>query len=126
MHNVVFCTAGIYILMFGDIFLTFIRTLLLLLLLLFAFFLAFFMAFHVPGTEFASSPFASPGQTMVTVWTYVTGGGDYNSLFRLSHEPRGSELVTRRPFLPISILLWIIFLIMMVILFINMLVSLAS
>ena len=117
----IFRTAGIYILMFGNILSTFFRTVLLSFLLLVAFFLAFYMAFHIPGMEFSSSPFYNPELTLLTVLTYVTGGADYNEVFGLSHE-RGRVLATP-PFLPVSIILWISFLIIMVILLINMLVS---
>ena len=109
--------------MFGHILSTFFRTILLSLLLLIAFFLAFYMAFHVPGTDFSASPFFSPAQTFLTAMTYVTGGGDYNGVFGLSHN-RGEVLETP-PFLPVSVILWIGFLIIMVILLVNMLVSLA-
>ena len=109
--------------MFGHILSTFIRTILLSLLLLIAFFLAFYMAFHVPGTDFLASPFFSPAQTFLTTMTYITGEGDYNGVFGLSYD-RGKVLETP-PFLPVSVILWIGFLIIMVILFVNMLVRLA-
>ena len=92
------------------------------LLLLIAFVLAFYMAFHVPGTDFSASPFFSPVHTFLTVMTYVTGGGEYNGLFGLSHN-RGAVLKTP-PFFPVSVILWVGFLIVMVILLVNMLVSL--
>ena len=119
-----FCTTGIYILMFGNILTTFIRTVLLSFLLLVAFFLAFYMAFYLPARAFSSSPFASPDRTLLSVLSYFTIGADYNEMFGLSHE-RGSRIVTTH-YLFISVILWISFLIIMVVLFINMLVSIHS
>lgn len=117
-----FYPVGIYILMFGHILSTFIRTILLSLLLLVAFFLAFYMAFHVPGTDSSASPFFSPAQTFLTAMTHVTGEVDYNGVFGLSYT-RG-QMIQSPPFLPVSVILWIAFLIIMVILLVNMLVRL--
>ena len=107
--------------MFGNIIVTFIRVVLLSFLLLVAFSLAFYMAFYRPGAEFFTSPFNNPAYTFLTVLTYSLGGADYNGLFGLSHE--GEENLVQPPFLTISIIVWVLFLIGMLILLINMLVS---
>lgn len=107
--------------MFGNIIVTFIRIVLLSFLLLVAFSLTFYMAFYRPGAEFFTSPFYNPAQTFLTVLTYSLGGADYNGLFALSHE--GEINLVQPPFLTVSIILWILFLIFMLILLINMLVS---
>ena len=100
---------------------TFFHTALLSALLLVAFSLAFHMAFYQPGMDF--TPLSHPGQAILTVLTYVTGGADYNGLFSLSHENISREEHLEIPYLTISILLWVTFLIIMIILLANMLVS---
>ena len=106
--------------MFGNIIVTFIRVVLLSFLLLIAFSLAFYMAFYRPGAEFSTSPFYNPAQSFLTILTYSLGGADYNGLFALSHE--GQTDLVPPPFLTVSIILWVLFLIGMLILLINMLV----
>ena len=78
------------------------------------------MAFFLPGMDL--SPFYNPGLSILTVLTYVTGAVDYTGLFSLSHVKLSEEEHIEIPFLPISIILWIIFLFVMVILLVNMLV----
>ena len=115
-----FCIAGIYVLMFSNIIRTFIHTIFLSALLLVAFSLAFYMAFFRPEMEFSRSPHSTPGRSILTVLTYVTGNIEYNGLFSLSHD--GGQPM-EIPFLPISSLLWIVFIIIMLIVLVNMLVS---
>ena len=60
---------------------------------------------------------------MMSVLTYITGGADYNGLFSFSHQSISAEQHRQLPFLPASVLLWITFLIIMIVLLINMLAS---
>jgi len=56
--------------------------------------------------------------------TMTTGELDYDSIFRQFPGGAGEgEVVEEIPFLPISVLLWIIFIILMPILLTNLLVS---
>ena len=79
------------------------------------------MAFFHFGMNF--TPLANPARSLLTVLTYLTGGADYNGLFSLSHDSISEEDHRQLPFLPVSVLLWITFLIIMIILLINMLVK---
>lgn len=106
---------------------TFIQATLLFFPILIAFSLAFYMAFNLPGMTI--SPFGNHIRSIVTVLTYSLGGADYNALFALSHvEGEGSALDQLRdrliPFPITSGILWVLFLIVMLILLVNMLVSL--
>ena len=78
------------------------------------------MAFFFPGLPFAS--LSTPGLSILSVLAYITGSADFNGVFALSEGLDGTNLVPI-PFLPISIMLWITFVIVMVVLLINMLVS---
>ena len=100
---------------------TFMHTVFLSVLLLIAFSLAFYMAFFQPGMNF--TPLSNPGQSILSVMSYIVGAVDYNGLFSLSHENLSKDEHLEVAYLPISILLWIVFLVIMVILLVNMLVS---
>ena len=76
------------------------------------------MAFLHPGLSFA--PLSTPGLSILSVLAYMTGAADFNGVFALS-EGLGKSSVPI-PFLPISIMLWITFVFVMVVLLINMLV----
>ena len=120
--------AGIYVLMFGYMIKTFVQALFLSVPILIAFTLAFHMAFYSPGVKL--SPFFNPAQTIITVLSYSLGGADYNALFALSHEREMDNVIIREdpervPFRIAATILWILFLIVMLILLVNMLVSLA-
>ena len=108
--------------MFENIIRTFLHTILLTALLLIAFSIAFYMAFYDPSIDFA--PFSNPGRSILSVLTYISSGLDYNGLFSYSHQSISEEEHRQLPFLPASVLLWITFLIIMIILLINMLASL--
>ena len=79
------------------------------------------MAFFYPGLPFA--PLATPELSVLTSLAYITGAADFNGVFALPDE-RSSEKRVQIPFAPISVILWITFVIVMVVLLINMLVSL--
>lgn len=106
--------------MFGHMIRTFVQAFFLAFPIMIAFALAFYMAFYSPELE--SSPFFNPFLTSLTVLSYSFGGADYNGLFALSHE--GETNLEPLPFPTVSIILWVLFLIMMLILLVNMLVSL--
>ena len=108
--------------MFGHMIKTFIRAAFISFLLLIAFSLAFYMAFHVP--ELQHSPFFTPSQTILTVLTFGLGGADYNGLFALSPAYEEGPDKPGPPFVTVSIILWILFIVGILILLINMLVSL--
>ena len=108
---------GIYVLMFENIIVTFSHTVFLSVLLLIAFSVAFYMAFFSPGIEF--TPFSNPALSFFSTMTYATGNVEFNDLFSLSHDGNQQRDI---PFPPVSIMLWITFLIIMIILLINMLV----
>ena len=112
--------------MFGYMIKTFVQALFLSVPILIAFTLAFHMAFYSPGVEF--SPFSDPAQTIVTVLSYSLGLADYNVLFALSQEGEMDNVRPKEnlvPFPVASTILWVLFLIVMLILLVNMLVSLA-
>lgn len=103
--------------MFENIIVTFSHTIFLSVLLLMAFSVAFYMAFFIPGIE--PTPFSNPGLSLFSTMTHATGNVDFNGLFMLSYDGDDDQEL---PFLPVSIMLWITFLIIMIILLINMLV----
>lgn len=107
--------------MFENIIVTFVHTIFLSVLLLIAFSLAFYMAFFSPGLDF--TPFSNPGLSLFTVLTYVTAETDFSGLFSLSFDGNDNTRRGDLPFLPISVVLWTTFIIIMIILLINMLVS---
>ena len=106
--------------MFENIFKTFLRAIVLFVLLWIAFSIAFYMAFYDPEQLFA--PLSTPGLSILSVLAYITGSADFYGVFSLSEE-LNSETSVHIPFIPISIILWITFVIVMVVLLINMLVS---
>ena len=114
---VILSNTGIYVLMFENIIVTFSHTIFLSVLLLVAFWVAFYMAFFSPEMQF--TPFSNPGISIFSGMTYATGHVEFNDLFSLSHD---GDKHRDLPFLPVSIMLWITFLIIMIILLINMLV----
>ena len=71
------------------------------------------------------SPFYRVERALVKVMTMTTGELDFESLFRLSSGPSsgGDNATMDIPYLQVSAILWIIFLIMMPILYTNLLVS---
>lgn len=103
--------------MFENIIVTFSHTIFLSVLLLVAFSVAFYMAFFSPGIKF--TPYSNPGLSVFSSMTYATGNVEFNNLFSLSHSGDSHQDL---PFLPVSVMLWITFLIIMIILLINMMV----
>ena len=112
---------GIYVLMFKNIFIRFLKLTILTVLLLFMFALTFYMAFRQFHLLFHHSPFANP---LYSIWKTVAmsiGELGYDDLFR---QPTGGSSgdVPGIPFPEISFILWIVFVILMPILFGNLLV----
>ena len=111
--------------MFVKVFYTFCKVIVLFLLLVIAFSLAFFMAFNIPNGTFRHSPFATPARSMVKTMTMIVGEFEYEQIFNLSSlEAKKTEDV----FVPIAYdevanLLWVIFLVLGPILFLNLLVK---
>lgn len=118
--------AGIYILMFLDIFYTFWKLIIVTALLVMAFGLSFYMVFNEPGFIFSRSPFADPARSILKTMTMTTGEFEFDNIFR--QTPGGvmdpSEVPMNVPFPEVSYILWIIFLILMPILLTNLLVCL--
>lgn len=68
--------------------------------------------------------FATPGRAIIKTMTMTTGEFEYDAIFRQFPGGDDSGNVTEEvPFLPVSFLLWIIFLVLMPILLTNLLVS---
>lgn len=110
---------GIYVVMFLDIFYTFMRMVLLSLLLVLSFSFAFYMLFYKPDLQ-VLTPFASPGRTIIKTMTMTTGEFEFDTIFQ-----QGGDSTEDVPFFPVSVILWIIFIILMPILLTNLLVGLA-
>ena len=109
--------------MFVKVFYTFCKVIILSFLLVIAFSLGFYMAFHQPLTVTASrSPFSSPARSIVKTMTMIVGEFDYEDIFHLSSlEPE--VMLEEIPYFQVANLLWILFLIVAPILFLNLLVS---
>lgn len=71
------------------------------------------------------SPFYQPANAMVKVMSMTAGDFEFDEIFRMSLSGEEENAGTI-PFPPISYLLWIIFVIIMPILFINMLVNIPA
>ena len=116
--------AGIYILMFLDIFYTFWKMIILTSLLVVAFGLSFYMVFGQPDPLFSRSPFADPARSILKTMTMTTGEFEFDDIFQ--QTPGGvmslEEIPGPIPFPIVSYILWIIFLILMPILLTNLLV----
>ena len=120
-----FVCIGIYVLMLQDIFHSFLKMTALSFVLVITFALTFYMAFFEPGIEFSRSPFATPGRAIIKTITMTTGEFEYDGIFRQTPgglSPGTTDIPPELPFLPISFLLWIIFIIVMPILLTNLLV----
>lgn len=113
---------GIYILMFKNIFIRFLKLTILTVLLLLMFALTFYMTFRQFHSLFANSPFATPGHSILKTIAMSIGDLGYDELFR---QPTGGSpnIVPGIPFPEISYILWIMFIILIPILFSNLLVS---
>ena len=61
--------------------------------------------------------FSNPGRAIVKVMTMTTGELDYDAIF---HQQEGEEEIA---FLPVSSILWVIFLVLIPVLLNNLLVS---
>ncbi len=70
------------------------------------------------------SPFYSTSRSLVQLLSMTAGGFDFGSLFRLSPDGE-SEEAEEIPYLAVSYILWVIFIILMPILLINLLVCIA-
>ena len=113
---------GIYVLMFEAIFKTFLKVIILTVLLIVTFALTFYMAFNQFIPRFARSPFASPFTSIWKTMTMATGELGYDNIFRQSTaDPMSTDPDV--PFPAISYIMWVIFIILMPILFMNLLVS---
>ena len=112
---------GIYVLMFKNIFVRFLKLTILTVLLLLMFALTFYMAFRQFHSLFVDSPFASPGHSMLKTIAMSIGDLGYDELFRQPTQG-SSDAVPKIPFPEISYVLWIMFIILMPILFSNLLV----
>ena len=115
---------GIYVLMFKNIFLRFLKLTILTILLLLMFALTFYMTFKQFHRLFAHSPFASPLHSILKTISMCIGELGYDELFR---QPTGGStaVILDIPFPEISYILWVIFVILMPILFGNLLVTLS-
>ena len=71
------------------------------------------------------SPFYQPANAMVKVMSMIAGDFEFDEIFSMSLSKEGENAETIL-FPPISYLLWIIFVIIMPILFINMLVNITK
>ncbi len=69
------------------------------------------------------SPFSSPGRAIIKTMTMTSGELDFDNLFRQYPGGAESEEIEEIPFLEVSFLMWIIFVILMPILLSNLLVS---
>ena len=112
---------GIYVLMFKNIFIRFLKLAILTVLLLLMFALTFYMTFRQFHSLFVNSPFASPGHSMLKTIAMSIGDLGYDDLFRQPTQG-SSEAVPGVPFPEISYILWIMFIILMPVLFSNLLV----
>ena len=72
-----------------------------------------------------SSPFATPGLSIIKAMTMAVGEMDFEEIYRLTSGGVSDidEVPTPIPYTGVSILLWIFFLILMPILLMNLLVS---
>ena len=122
LNMIFYADTGIYVLMFKNIFIRFLKLTILTVLLLLMFALTFYMAFRQFGFLFAKSPFANPGHSILKTISMSIGELGYDELFR---QPTGgsTDNVPGIPFPEISYILWIIFIILMPILFGNLLVN---
>jgi transient receptor potential cation channel subfamily A protein 1 len=89
-------------------------------LLLLAFGFAFYMAFYEPSIP--ASPFIHPALTFVKLMVMTSGGPD-DSIFRYENEGSGER--SDLPFPAVAFFIWVVFIIIMAILFVNFLVGLA-
>ncbi|XP_064390866.1 transient receptor potential cation channel subfamily A member 1 homolog [Halichondria panicea] len=110
---------GIYVL---KISMTTLKMLLLTMLLIMSFGIPFFMVFF--DVNAIRSPFSDVPRSLLKVMTMTTGELDYDTIFHLDPSG-GSDGADKIRFPPISIILWIIFIILMPIILTNMLTSLA-
>ncbi|XP_019851378.1 PREDICTED: transient receptor potential cation channel subfamily A member 1 homolog [Amphimedon queenslandica] len=117
---------GIYVVMFMNIFYIFLKLVFLAILLVLAFAFSFNMLFNDPISEAMGirTPFMNSWRSIVKTMTMTTGEFEFDSTFRQtgSQSEAGSDDI-QFPFA--SYVLWILFLILMPILFINLLVGLA-
>lgn len=100
----------------------FLKAIVLMLLLVVMFALAFYMTFNQFNPLFQRSPFATPLNSIWKTMTMMTGEMDYEDIFRQSSGGTVDQ-VPELPFLAISYVLWILFLILMPVLLSNMLVK---
>uniref|UniRef100_A0A1X7V085 Ion transport domain-containing protein n=1 Tax=Amphimedon queenslandica TaxID=400682 RepID=A0A1X7V085_AMPQE len=117
---------GIYVVMFMNIFYIFLKLVFLAILLVLAFAFSFNMLFNDPMSEAMGirTPFMNSWRSIVKTMTMTTGEFEFDNTFRQtgSQSEAGSDDI-QFPFA--SYVLWILFLILMPILFINLLVGLA-
>jgi transient receptor potential cation channel subfamily A protein 1 len=111
---------GIYVGMMLQITRRFLNVVVIAILLSLAFGLAFYMAFYEPSIP--ASPFANPALSFVKLMVMTAGGPD-DAIFRYENEGSGERDVL--PFPGVAFFIWIIFIVIMAILFVNFLVGLA-
>lgn len=112
--------------MFVKVFYTFCKVIVLTCLLVVAFSLSFYMAFYNPKKIFARSPFYIPGRSLVKTMTMIAGEFEYESIFNFPSLPQSrkfEDLIPEEvPNLEMATILWILFLILAPILYLNLLV----
>ena len=69
-----------------------------------------------------TSPFANPGLAITAIFSMTAGGPD-NSFFRFSND-EGSDDREEIPYPVVGYAIWVLFIVVMAVLFINFLVSL--
>ena len=123
MQRLSLADTGIYVLMFKNIIIRFLKLTILTVLLLCMFALTFYMTFRQFHLLFNHSPFANPFHSIWKTVAMSIGELGYDELFR---QPTGgsTEEILSLPFPEISYILWITFVVLMPILFGNLLVQL--